>query len=87
MSTEEIEKKLIKLFSDGGRKSSASGKTGLFIGENGVLDSVTALSLILAIEEEFKITVEDEEIQDKNFGNLEALVQFVDGKLKNSPTR
>jgi len=83
MSPQDIEKKLVKLCSDGRHKSAASGKIGLFVGENDVFDSVTALSLILAIEEEFKITVEDEEIQPKNFGNLEALVQFVDGKLKN----
>ena len=45
------------------------------------LDSVVVLQLVLAIEEEFGVTVEDEDIGPDNFGDLAALSAFVDAKL------
>ena len=53
---------------------SAQGKTD-------ALDSVAALQLVLALEEEFGITVEDEDISAENFSNLNSLCQYVATKL------
>jgi acyl carrier protein len=49
-------------------------KTGLF-------DSVMALQLVLSMEEEFGITVEDEDIKPENLRNLDSLVRFVESKF------
>lgn len=45
------------------------------------LDSVVVLQLVLAIEEEFGVTVEDMDIGPENFGDLAALCTFVNSKL------
>jgi acyl carrier protein len=45
------------------------------------MDSVVVLRLVLAIEEEFGITVEDGDIGPENFGNLGGLCAFVEAKL------
>lgn len=53
---------------------SADGKTD-------ALDSVAALQLVLALEEEFGITVQDEDISAEHFSNLNSLCQYVATKL------
>lgn len=58
----------------------ASGKSGLFLGSEETSDSVTGLNLILAIEQEFDITLADEEIQPKNFRSLMASVTYIEHK-------
>jgi acyl carrier protein len=54
-----------------------------FSGESSVLplDSVVVLQLVLAIEEEFGVTVEDADIGPETFGDLASLCTFVDSKL------
>ena len=51
-------------------------------GETVPMDSVLVLQLVLAIEEEFGITVEDGDIGAENFGDLESLCAFVESKLR-----
>jgi acyl carrier protein len=48
------------------------------------MDSVVALQLVLAIEEEFGVTVEDTDIRPENFGDLMSLCHFVETKLARS---
>ena len=81
MTTKDIESKLTDLLEAlQGKNVKSSGKTGLFIGSDGTFDSVSGLNLILAIEQEFDIAVDDEEIDPKNFGTFDAIVKYVDRK-------
>lgn len=48
--------------------------------DGGFLDSLGLLNLILFIEEEFDISVTDEEIEPENFANLDSLAEFVERK-------
>ncbi len=85
MTAKEIEKKVAHLLAGarGEEHGKSSGATGLFLGGDEAFDSVSGLNLILAIEEEFKITVDDGDIQPKNFASLTAIVNFIESKLKN----
>lgn len=52
------------------------------LGAQGILDSVAALELVLALETEFRILVTDEEICPANLRSLDAMVRFVSKKRK-----
>jgi acyl carrier protein len=45
------------------------------------LDSIEILSVVAAIEDEFGLTFEDEELQVEYFRTLGSLVTFIQGKL------
>ena len=80
MTASAIRKKLEALL-----KSADKGRdeaTLVFFGSDGSQDSVTALKLIMQIENEFGITVEDEEIAPENFAHIPELVQYIEKKLK-----
>ena len=53
----------------------------VLFGENGVLDSVATIKLIMAVEEEFDISVEEKEISPRNFKTIAALARFIESKL------
>lgn len=53
----------------------------ILFGEQGVLDSVATIKLIMSVEEAFDITVEEREISPKNFQTIAALTRFVESKL------
>ena len=55
--------------------------TPLF-GEGLGLDSIDALELVVALEKEFGIKVEDEEVGVKAFQNIGTLAAFVQSKTK-----
>ncbi|HEY7217742.1 MAG TPA: acyl carrier protein [Candidatus Binatia bacterium] len=82
MTTKDIEDKLAGLLGtiQGKEYAKSSGNTGLFVGSDGTFDSVTGLNLILAIEQEFHIAVDDDEIQPKNFASFDAIVKYVERK-------
>jgi len=49
--------------------------------QEGSADSVTALKLIMEIEETFGITVEDDEIRPENFETISGLLRFIQTKV------
>ena len=51
------------------------------LGQDGVLDSVLALQLLLKIEERFGIVVGDDEIARENLASLASITKFIERKL------
>ena len=49
--------------------------------ENGVLTSLQTVELVMFLEERFGIMVEDEELDEENFGSVYAIAGLVAGKL------
>jgi acyl carrier protein len=50
--------------------------------DTGILDSLALLRLIVFIEEQFGITVGDDEVTPVNFDSLDKIKSYVDGKLQ-----
>jgi acyl carrier protein len=48
--------------------------------ERGIIDSMGVLELITFIQDEFGITVGDDEITEENFGTLASIARYVTGK-------
>ena len=48
--------------------------------ENGVLTSLQTVELVLFLEDRFGIMVEDEELDEENFGSVNAIAGLVAGK-------
>jgi acyl carrier protein len=47
--------------------------------ENGVLDSVAMMELIVWIEETFKIAIDAEDLTPENFATLDAIDRYIEG--------
>ncbi len=62
------------------RAESLDASTAL-LGELPELDSMAVLELVLALEERFGISVEDDEVTEEVFATLGSLTAFVAGKL------
>ena len=87
MTLPEVKKKLFTILNRLAPLTPAVASTaasGSVAGDNQAvpLDSVVVLQLVLAIEEEFGVTVEDMDIGPENFGDLAALCAFVNAKLQ-----
>ena len=48
--------------------------------ENGVLTSLQTVELVMFLEERFSIVVEDEELDEENFGSINAIADMVASK-------
>ena len=48
--------------------------------ENGVLTSLQTVELVMFLEERFGIMVEDEELDEENFGSINAIADLVANK-------
>jgi methoxymalonate biosynthesis acyl carrier protein len=48
--------------------------------ENGVLTSLQTVELVMFLEDRFDIMVEDEELDEENFGSVNAIAGLVAGK-------
>ena len=48
--------------------------------ENGVLTSLQTVELVMFLEERFGIMVEDEELDEENFGSVNAIADLVANK-------
>ena len=57
------------------------GLDTLLLGSIPELDSVAVVTIILALEKNFSISIKDDEISAKTFDTLGALVNFVEKKL------
>ena len=70
-----------------GERLNAMGSDTLLLGNIPELDSVAVVTIILALEKNFSISIKDDEISAKTFETLGALVNFVEKKLadKNKP--
>ncbi len=64
-------------FSDPGK---IKDNTLLF--DEGIFDSMGLLNLIAFLEENFNIIINDSELDATNFGSIEAIVAFLERKLK-----
>lgn len=51
--------------------------------EEGIFDSMGLLNLISFMETEFNVKVADSELDTANFGSLNAIVSFLESKVKN----
>jgi acyl carrier protein len=49
--------------------------------KTGLLNSLFAMQLVMFVEKEFKIKVENEDLDPKNFSTIQSIVGFVERKL------
>ncbi|WP_293004627.1 acyl carrier protein [Nitrosomonas sp.] len=78
--TLEIKKILTDTLGLGKRLDAMEPDTRL-LGSIPELDSVAVVTVILALEKKFSISIEDDEISAKTFEKLSSLVNFVEIKL------
>lgn len=50
--------------------------------ENGVLTSLQTVELVMFMEERFGITVEDDELEEENFGSVNNIAALVESKTE-----
>jgi acyl carrier protein len=83
MATAEIRRKLEALLRKSNRIKQHEPMPEMLVlfTQEGSSDSVTALKLIMEIEETFGITVEDDEIRPENFETFSGLVRFIETKF------
>jgi acyl carrier protein len=67
-----------------GPRASALNASSPLLGAIPELDSMAVVSLITALEEQFGITVEDDEIGAATFETLGTLTEFVEHKVANA---
>jgi len=48
--------------------------------EGGIIDSLGILNLVGFLEEEFQMTVADDDLVPENFGTIEQIAEFVEGR-------
>lgn len=48
--------------------------------ENGVMTSLQTVEMVMFLEEEFGITIEDEEFDEENFASVDSIATLVEGK-------
>ena len=54
--------------------------------ENGIIDSLGVLDLVLFIEKTFQIKVEDDDMMPDNFQSIEIITCFISSKLNHMNT-
>lgn len=64
-----------------GERLNAIKSDTLLLGNIPELDSVAVVTIILALEKNFSISIKDDEISARTFDTLGALVNFVEQKL------
>lgn len=53
----------------------------VLLGGDGIFDSVTALELVLALEQAFGIVIQDDDIGPENLKSIESIAAFVESAL------
>lgn len=79
-TSDRVKNILIDTLQIGNLEKEISLQTHL-LGEIAELDSMAVVNVVTALEEEFDITFEDDEITAENFETLRTLVDFVQSKL------
>jgi len=72
--------RIVARFFDMGEAASLSNELVL-LGEDGVFDSVTALELVLALEQAFGIVIQDEDIRPEHLKSVNSIAAFVESAL------
>jgi acyl carrier protein len=49
--------------------------------DNGIIDSMNVLELVVFVEDNFKITVDDQDVVPENFDSISRLAAYVNQKL------
>jgi acyl carrier protein len=79
-TTKEVLRVLDEVLSLGGRSASFTRDTPL-LGAIPELDSMAVVTLITSIEEQFGLTVDDDDIDGSTFATVGSLADFVSSKL------
>ena len=64
----------------GARKRQLAEDTPLL--EAGIVDSIGVLEIVAFIEQNFALTVSDDDLLPENFGSIACIARFVDAKLE-----
>lgn len=64
-----------------GNRLDRMGSDMILLGNVPELDSVAVVTVIIAIEKKFSITIKDDEISAQTFATLGTLVDFVENKI------
>lgn len=78
MTTDETKERVYSFLSKYLRETSLEDETDLFA--SGLLNSLFAMELVLFVEEQFKIIVENEDLDLDNFLSIQAIVSFIERK-------
>lgn len=78
--TKEVLRVLDEVLSLGGRSASFTRDTPL-LGAIPELDSMAVVTLITTLEEQFGLTVDDDDIDGSTFATVGSLADFVSGKI------
>lgn len=78
--TKEVLRVLDEVLSLDGRSTNFARDTPL-LGAIPELDSMAVVTLITSLEEQFGLTVDDDDIDGSTFSTVGSLVDFVSGKL------
>lgn len=83
MNTEQIRSRtdaLVRRVYEASQKGALPDEFVL-MGDEGVLDSISILELVVALEREFGIEVTGEDIRPENFQDMSSLTVFISTKL------
>ena len=86
MTSTEIESAIRKFIGQNflyGQGGEALPGTDSFM-EKGIVDSTGVLELIAFLEQQFGVTVQDEELIPENLDSVDRVVSFVGGKLRSN---
>jgi acyl carrier protein len=67
------------------RKQSSFGDDSSLL-KSGIIDSMGVHDLLIYLEEEFRITIHDEDLQPENFETIATTVAFVESKNNSQKT-
>ena len=79
-TTREVLRILDEVLSLGGRSAAFTRDTHL-VGALPEFDSMAVVSLITALEQQFGIVIDDDDLDGQTFATVGALADFVSGKL------
>lgn len=77
---EQVKKILIEVLGLDERRSALREDT-ILLGNIPELDSMTVVSVIAALEKQFGITIDNEEVSAKNFETIGSLTRFIEQKI------